>query len=109
VDKNYYALACRVLREQGRRAGTFLQIATHDQRLIAKLGAHLAEHQIQRSEYEFAMLYGIQEKLQRQLATGGHRLRVLISYGEQWFPWYMRRLAERPANMMFVLRNVFNR
>ncbi|PWT81317.1 MAG: proline dehydrogenase [Blastocatellia bacterium] len=109
VDENYQALACQILREHARQAETFLQIATHDERLIAKLSADIAEHQIQPSGYEFAMLYGIQDRLQRRLVTSGRRLRVLISYGEQWFPWYMRRLAERPANMMFVLRNVFNR
>jgi proline dehydrogenase len=56
--------------------------------------------------YEYAMLYGIQRSLQAQLAESGRRLRVLISYGENWFPWFMRRLAERPANVWFVLRNM---
>ncbi len=58
------------------------------------------------SAYEFAMLYGIQRQQQLRLAREGKRLRVLISYGEFWFPWYMRRLAERPANVWFVLRNL---
>jgi proline dehydrogenase len=109
VDENYHTLACRILREQDRLADTLLQIATHDRRLIARLNGYIADHHVQPSGHEFAMLYGIQEKLQQQLLTSGRRLRVLISYGEQWFPWYMRRLAERPANMMFVLRNVFSR
>jgi proline dehydrogenase len=55
------------------------------------------------------MLYGIQRPQQQRLARAGQRLRVLISYGEYWFPWYMRRLAERPANVMFVVRNMFSR
>ena len=59
------------------------------------------------SYYEYAMLYGIQTGLQRRLVGEGRRVRILISYGEQWFAWYMRRLAERPANIWFVLKNVF--
>ena len=56
--------------------------------------------------YEFAMLYGIQAGEQLRLVADGHRVRILISYGESWFPWYMRRLAERPANVAFVLRSM---
>ena len=55
------------------------------------------------------MMYGVQERLQRQLVASGQRVRVLISYGEQWFPWYMRRLAERPANVWFVMKNIVGR
>ena len=58
------------------------------------------------SAYEFAMLYGIQRPQQQRLAQAGKPLRVLISYGEYWFPWYMRRLAERPANVWFVVKNI---
>ena len=58
------------------------------------------------SAYEFAMLYGIQESLQQDLARAHRRVRVLLSYGAHWFPWYMRRLAERPANIWFVVRNL---
>ena len=61
-----------------------------------------------RAAYEFEMLYGIQRPLQARLVAGGDRLRVLISYGTYWFPWYMRRLAERPANVGFVVRNLFS-
>ena len=106
VDENYYRLADRILDEHGRRPGTLLHIATHDSRLIERLNAHLAERQTPSSAYEFAMLYGIQESLQQDLVKSRRRLRVLISYGEHWFPWYMRRLAERPANMWFVARNL---
>ena len=60
------------------------------------------------SAYEFAMLYGIQRQQQLRLASEGKRLRVLISYGEYWFPWYMRRLAERPANVWFVVRRIIS-
>ncbi|PYR07719.1 MAG: proline dehydrogenase, partial [Acidobacteria bacterium] len=59
-----------------------------------------------KSAYEYAMLYGIQRPLQEQLVRAGRPLRVLIAYGEYWFPWYMRRLAERPANVWFVMKNM---
>ena len=75
--------------------------------LIERIQAFSAQHQIPTDAYEFAMLYGIQRQLQARLVASGHRLRVLISYGSYWFPWYMRRLAERPANVLFVLRGVF--
>ena len=69
--------------------------------------AYIDQHKVPRPAYEFAMLYGIQRGQQQCLAQSGQRLRVLISYGEYWYPWYMRRLAERPANVTFVLKNLF--
>jgi proline dehydrogenase len=66
-----------------------------------------ATEEIPQEELEFQMLYGIQAQRQKDLAWRGHRGRVLISYGNSWFPWYMRRLAERPANLLFVMRNLF--
>lgn len=107
VDESYYRLACRILREGGSRPGALLHIATHDARLIARVRTFIDEHRIPPSAYEFAMLYGIQRGEQQRLVAEGQRLRVLISYGEFWFPWYMRRLAERPANIGFVIRNLF--
>jgi proline dehydrogenase len=106
VDENYYALACRILDEHGRRPGNLLHMATHDSWLIDRLTAYVAGTNVSSSAYEYAMLYGIQEPLQRRLVAAGQRLRVLISYGEHWFPWYMRRLAERPANVLFVARSL---
>jgi proline dehydrogenase len=61
-----------------------------------------------KDHYEFQMLYGIQTEEQERLKNEGYRVRVLISYGSYWFPWYMRRLAERPANVLFVLKNIFS-
>jgi proline dehydrogenase len=107
VDDNYYKLCVRLLAEDARRAGGLLHIATHDTALADRLAAYIADHDIPASAYEFAMLYGIQRGEQARLAREGKRLRVLISYGEYWFPWYMRRLAERPANMWFVVRTMF--
>ena len=106
VDENYFTLACRLLSEDGRAAGVRLQVATHDRRLVDRLGAFITEHRVAPTSYEFAMLYGIERSLQQQLAASGRRLRVLISYGENWFPWYMRRLAERPSNVWFVLKGL---
>ena len=107
VDENFYKLACRLLSEEARRPGALLSIGTHDAALVERLLRHAAEHKVPESAYEIAMLYGIQRGLQQRLVAEKHRLRVLISYGEYWFPWYMRRLAERPANVMFVVKNLF--
>jgi proline dehydrogenase len=109
VDANFYTLACRLLRADAQQSGTLLHIATHDPRLIERLNAFIVAERVPQSAYEYAMLYGIQRSLQARLARDGRRIRVLIAYGEYWFPWYMRRLAERPANVWFVVKNVFAR
>jgi proline dehydrogenase len=106
VDENYDRLARRLLSADARRPSALLHIATHDVALIDRLTRFITERQVPASAYEFAMLYGIQRGQQQRLAREGRRLRVLISYGEYWFPWYMRRLAERPANVWFVVRNL---
>ncbi|HSC28853.1 MAG TPA: proline dehydrogenase family protein [Vicinamibacterales bacterium] len=107
VDENFYRLCVRLLSADAQQAGALLHIATHDAALADRLGAYIAHNSVPTSAYEFAMLYGIQRQQQLRLARDGRRLRVLISYGEYWFPWYMRRLAERPANVWFVIRNAF--
>ncbi len=107
VDANYYRLCTRLLAPDVRKPGALLHIATHDIPLADRLSAHIAEQGVPASAYEFAMLYGIQRGQQLRLSGQGRRLRVLISYGEYWFPWYMRRLAERPANVWFVVRTMF--
>jgi proline dehydrogenase len=107
VDANYYKLCVRLLAADARMPGAVLHIATHDVALADRLAAYIAQQNVPVSAYEFAMLYGIQRGQQRRLAREGRRLRVLISYGEYWFPWYMRRLAERPANIWFVVRTIF--
>jgi proline dehydrogenase len=106
VDENFYKLSCRLLAEDARRAGGLLHIATHDPHLVDRLAAFIDQHQVPASAYEYAMLYGIQRQLQQRLVQAGRPLRVLIAYGEYWFPWYMRRLAERPANVWFVVKNI---
>jgi proline dehydrogenase len=107
VDENFYRLCVRLMSPDAQRAGALLHIATHDVALADRLAVYAREHNVPRSAYEFAMLYGIGVGQQRRLAAEGKRLRVLISYGEYWFPWYMRRLAERPANVWFVVKNLF--
>jgi proline dehydrogenase len=107
VDENYYKLSCRLLAEDARKAGGLLHIATHDPTLADRLTAFIDEHGVPKAAYEFSMLYGIQRPLQQRLVASGRPLRVLVAYGEYWFPWYMRRLAERPANVMFVIKNLF--
>jgi len=109
VDENFYTLACRLLGEDAQRAGCLLHIATHDPRLVDRLKTYIWQRKVPKSAYEYAMLYGIQRPLQQRLVQGGEPLRVLIAYGEYWFPWYMRRLAERPANIGFVIKNIFAR
>ena len=106
VDENYFRLAARMLRPDVPK-GTFLGIGTHDARLVERLRSELAARGTDPSSYEFEMLYGIQRPLQARLVADRAPLRVLISYGEFWFPWYMRRLAERPANVLFVMKSLF--
>jgi proline dehydrogenase len=107
VDENFYRLCVRMMSPESRQPGSLLHIGTHDVSLADRLSAYATEHNVPESTYEFAMLYGIGVGQQKRLAAERKRVRVLISYGEYWFPWYMRRLAERPANVWFVVKNMF--
>jgi len=104
VDSAYFELTTAALSE-GVRVG----VATHDGQLVKRIRAWIRENQIPKDRYEFQMLFGIRASEQDRLAGEEEPVRVLISYGPSWFPWYMRRLAERPANLWFVLRNLFVR
>lgn len=106
VDASFLALAAQFLAAGPWATGSLLAIGTHDSRLVEQIGALAAEKPGARERVEFNMLFGIQPRLQEATVRAGRRLRVLISYGEYWFPWYMRRLAERPANVLFVLRSL---
>jgi proline dehydrogenase len=108
VDDNYFRLAQRLLGPQARRAGVRAVIATHDRKLIARISAWAAVEGIAKSQLEFAMLFGIQRAEQLRLAREGYISDVLISYGSFWFPWFVRRLAERPANVLFLVRNLLS-
>jgi proline dehydrogenase len=107
VDANYLKLAARLLQDDNNRPGALLHIATHDLTIQAKLQEIIRQRNVAQSRYEFAMLYGIQSGRQQELGRQGVKVRCLISYGEYWFPWYMRRLGERPANVWFVVKNIF--
>ena len=106
VDANYLALAERLLGREARQAGVRAIFGTHDSSLIRRIEDLARVAALSPQDLEFQMLYGIQREEQVRLAARGYRFRVLISYGDAWFPWYMRRLAERPANVLFVLRHV---
>jgi proline dehydrogenase len=106
IDANYLAL-CVVMLEavrSGRRVR--LGLGTHDVRLIEQVSDHAKALGLPRSTFEVQMLYGVRVDQQRRLAGAGYRVRDLIAYGEAWYPWYMRRLAERPANVAFALRQL---
>src|SRR5215470_4049768 len=104
VDANYARRAKMLLP-----SGFYHGIATHDPRMIAATIRCAAEKMISKEDFEFQMLYGVRTDLQRRLVRDGYRVRVYIPYGRDWFPYFMRRLAERPANVGFFLRNFFRR
>lgn len=104
VDDHYFTLSKAMLAERAR--GGRAVFGTHDIRLIARIREHAAATDVPQTAYEFHMLYGIHRAEQFRLAGDGARVRVLIAYGPYWFPWYMRRLAERPANVWFVARSI---
>ena len=88
------------------RAGTYPAIATHDPEMIKATTAFAAQQQISKDKYEFQMLYGIRRDLQAELSSAGHPFRVYVPFGKEWFPYFMRRLGERPANVGFVVRSI---
>jgi proline dehydrogenase len=102
VDANFLKLM-RILLASGFYHG----IATHDPRMIAGTIRYAAEMKISKDDFEFQMLYGVRKDLQRQLVRDGYRVRIYVPYGQEWFPYFMRRLAERPANLGFLVRNFF--
>src|SRR5207249_6520248 len=105
VDATYLALADRLL-DRAARAQARPVFGTHDLGLVKRIRERATALHVAPGGYEVHMLYGIRSAEQRALARDGVRVRVLISYGTHWFPWYMRRLAERPANVWFVVRNL---
>jgi proline dehydrogenase len=101
VDKNYVRLMTRLLDH-----GAYPAIASHDEKIIQHALQYVKERNIAPDRFEFQMLYGINRDLQKRLAEGGHRLRLYVPYGDAWYPYFMRRLAERPANVVFLARNL---
>src|SRR5208283_2424765 len=82
-------------------------LATHDEAMIDAVKSFAIEHRIDPSRFEFQMLYGVRRDLQRSLAAEGYKVRVYIPFGTEWYPYFMRRLAERPANVLFLAKNFF--
>jgi len=107
VDRNYIALADRLLGAAQSHPGYYAAIATHDERIIQSVERFARKNGIARDRFEFQMLYGIRRDLQRRLVANGYRMRLYVPFGEAWFPYFMRRLAERPANLLFLARNLF--
>ncbi len=101
VDANYVAMS-RFLLDHG----AYPAIATHDERMVNAVLDHLKTRGYAKDRFEFQMLYGIRRDLQRRLVAQGYRLRLYVPYGDAWYPYFMRRLAERPANIFFLVRNL---
>jgi len=105
TDENFFRLSMKLLHA-ARTNGAAIGIGTHDITLVERIQSAAVKEGITKNSYEVQMLYGIRREEQRRLVKEGFRVRVLISYGSFWFPWYMRRLAERPANVWFVLKSM---
>jgi proline dehydrogenase len=102
VDRNYLTLMKTLLDK-----GTYPGIATHDEQIMGEAFRYARERRMAPDRFEFQMLYGIRRDLQRRIIDLGYRLRLYVPYGTAWYPYFMRRLAERPANALFLLRNLF--
>ena len=97
-------LARTCLEPTGRAQGAYVAVASHDEDVINFIRAYAYQHDVPPAAYEFQMLYGIRRELQAKLVRGGYRMRVYVPYGTHWYPYFMRRLAERPANLLFFMR-----
>lgn len=106
VDANYRRLLETYLQPEFVAKGAYVAIATHDEKLIHWALEYIRTHNIPTSAFEFQMLYGIRRDLQLRLAAQGYLTRIYVPYGTHWYPYFMRRLAERPANVLFLLRNL---
>jgi proline dehydrogenase len=104
VDRNFVALTRTLLK-----SGVFHGIATHDPAMIAATKSFVRSEHIDPASFEFQMLYGIRRDLQRSLVSEGYKVRVYVPFGEEWYPYFMRRLAERPANVLFLAKNFFRK
>lgn len=107
VDENYFLLSKLLLKESARQ-NIRVAFGTHDIKLQKQIKTEAKKIGLAKDKVEFQMLFGIKAREQLKLAKEGYSIRTLISYGTHWYPWYMRRLAERPANVGFVIRNIFS-
>jgi proline dehydrogenase len=108
VDASFMELATQMLASRTRPGAPRIVFGTHDRGMLDAVIQQAERAGVPRDAFEFHLLYGIQRGEQLRLAREGHRVRVLISYGDEWFAWYMRRLAERPANVLFAVRAMFS-
>jgi proline dehydrogenase len=106
VDANFLGIAVTMLRESRTRPMR-VALGTHDVELIEQIASHAAAAGVTKDAFEVQMLFGIRAREQRRLARSGYRVKTLIAYGAAWYRWYMRRLAERPANVLFAVRQLF--
>jgi proline dehydrogenase len=102
VDKNYVALMKRLAT-----SGVFCGIATHDEKIVGEMTSFVAANNVDKKAFEFQMLYGIRKDMQRRLVAEGFGVRCYVPFGTEWYPYFMRRLAERPANVIFLAKNFF--
>jgi proline dehydrogenase len=109
VDANYAHLMDLALSETALERGFYPAFATHDHRLILRAEREAIKRGIAKDAFEFQMLYGIRRDWQQRLAADGYRLRIYVPYGTQWYPYFMRRLGERPANVFFLARAFLGR
>jgi len=107
VDENYFSLATAMMAAQSAGRCVRAAFGTHDVNLIRRLANHAAQNGFPKNHFEVQMLYGIHREEQERLAREGYRSAVLVAYGTYWYPWFVRRLAERPANLWFMARNLF--
>ncbi len=107
TDNNYVHLVEMMLSKQARANGLHLAVATHDEKMLWAAMEVAAANNIPASAFEFQMLYGIRRDLQKQIVADGYQMRVYVPYGEAWYPYFVRRLAERPANLWFFISNFF--
>jgi len=107
VDANYIKLMKRVATFSNNGKGVFCGLATHDEAIVDAMRDFVRKNNVPKSAFEFQMLYGIRRDLQRKLAAEGFGVRVYIPFGPEWYPYFMRRLAERPANVLFLAKNFF--
>lgn len=109
TDANFVKLMRMMLSEQARQNGVYLGIATHDDALIREAISYTSAQNIPKDAFEFQMLYGIRRELQEELTAQGYRMRIYVPFGTAWYPYFVRRLAERPANLWFFVSNFFKR
>ncbi|MFA5795268.1 MAG: proline dehydrogenase family protein [Candidatus Brocadiia bacterium] len=109
VDKNYIKMLEIMFEKPSLDKGTYPEIATHDEKIINWVLEHAKKNNIPNDKFEFQMLYGIRRDLQDKLNQQGYRMRVYVPYGTHWYPYFMRRLAERPANLVFIMKSMLYR